>query len=475
MHIRIIIFSLILLGCTGFADAATGAATPASCAAVRAPAGVIFDASPRWVEAGTIPAHCEIRAVIDGRLHFVMRLPAAWQGRFLLAGCGGFCGELLPDKEGYSNTINVAVRRGYAAIAHDGGHRAPSWDTAWARDREALEIWSHKLLPMLTNAGTELAKSVYGTPPKFKYYSGCSNGGRLGLAAAQRYPGLFDGIAAGASVADLSGTAGLWGNWTVSRMMRDGKPVLPTERWKVVREFVLQRCDALDGRRDGRVDAPRNCKVDFAELATRDGGLEADQAAALNALYGGVRNVRGEIVYPTLEYGSEIFAEVWLAGSAERPGWGILASDGYRRLLSASVGESVEGLGTSVEAMQSLIARSPVPAMTDATNPDLRPFARKGGKLLIYHGLADPLIIPKPIEDYYAAAARKAGGIDRLRKNARLFMVPGWGHCWERPSPTGDDFDPLTALESWVERGEAPQSLRLRSRDDARSEAVPMR
>jgi feruloyl esterase len=237
----------------------------------------------------------------------------------------------------------------------------------------------------------------------------------------------------------------------------------------------LQRCDALDGKQDGRIDAPRECKVDFGALAKTPDGLTTEQAATVQSLYGGVQDASGRIVFPALEPGSEFFAEVWLASSVDRTGWGILASDGYRRLLSASVDEPATGIGAPIATMQSLIARSKVPALTDAKNPDLRPFARSDGKLLIYHGLADPLVIPKPMEDYYDRAAQKSGGKEALRRTARMFMVPGWGHCWERPSLTADDFDPLAALESWVERGAAPSFLELRSRDGKSTEQLPMR
>ena len=100
-----------------------------SCTATTAPEGVFFDGAPRWSTDGNLPPHCEIRGVAAGKIRFVIRLPANWQGRFLLAGCGGFCGELQPDKEGLSNSINASVRRGYAAISHDGGHQASSWET----------------------------------------------------------------------------------------------------------------------------------------------------------------------------------------------------------------------------------------------------------------------------------------------------------------------------------------------------------
>lgn len=459
------------------ASTASPAVRPAAetCASVSAPEGVRLEAAPRWVTGGTLPAHCEIRGVASGKVRFVMRLPAEWHGRFLMAGCGGFCGELLPDKEGFSNAINFAVRRGYAAIAHDSGHQAPSWDTAWARDPDALDIWAHRVIPIIVSAGTALARSVYGQPPRYRYFSGCSNGGRLGLIAAQRYPQLFDGVAAGGSIFDLSGTAGLWGSWSTLQLFPDGKPALTAETWKAVHEFVLQSCDAIDGRKDGRIDAPRQCRLDFRDAVTETGDLDSEQATALNRLYGGVRDDGGTVVYPSLEYGSEYFGDLWLGGSAEQPGWGIRASEGYRRLLAASLGETPGPSGLSIRATQALIRRSPIPALTNATDTDLRPFAESGGKLLVYHGLADPLIVPKPVEDYYEAAARRFGGLEALRNHARLFMVPGWGHCWERPSATADDFDPLAALEAWVERDEAPATLRLRSRDGKTEEHVPMR
>lgn len=461
-------------GASAVAPAPTAVATPASCAAAVAPDGVKFESAPRWVERADLPPLCELQGLVGGRIRFVMRLPADWQGRFLLAGCGGFCGELLPEKKGLSNTINAAVRRGYAAIAHDGGHQAPNWETSWARDPEALDIWAHRLLPMLTEAGTALARSVYGEPPKYRYFSGCSNGGRLGLVAAQRYPGLFDGIAAGASVAAMSGNAALWGHWAEGQLAADGTPLIAGERWKRVHEAVLQRCDALDGREDGRIDAPRACKLDFNGFAGADGTLAPEEARALNALYGGVRDAQGKVVFPSLEFGSEFYGDLWLGGTAEQPGWGLRATRGYRQMLADSLGETVAG-DVSVEQMRSLVARSPVPALTDATDTDLRPFAKAGGKLLIYHGLADPLVLPQPVADYYEAAAKRMGGVQRLRRNARLFMVPGWGHCWERPAAVGDDFDPLAAVEAWVERGEAPRQLEVRSRDGAVVDRVDMR
>lgn len=450
-------------------------ANPAAvCANIQPSPDVQLSGAPRWVDESALPSHCEVRGIKANKVEFLMRLPIPWNGRFMMAGCGGFCGELLPEKSGYSNSINEAVKRGYAAIAHDGGHKAPSWDTDWAIDPDALDIWAHRILPLMVDLGLDLTRQVYGKEPNYKYFSGCSNGGRLGLIAAQRYPKLFDGIAAGASIFDLSGTAGLWGNWLIKNAYEGKRPLLDTAITARVRKIVLDNCDAKDGSIDGLIQNPRNCQIDFSQHVCE--GIEcinASQARALNELYSGVKDQAGRTIYPGMEFGSEYYGDIWLFGSAEKPAWGVRASTGYRRILERSVEQPYAETALSVAAMQQLISRSPVPALADATDPNLRPLVESGNKLLIYHGLADPLIIPKPVENYFDAAAIVAGGRAKLESAARLFMIPGWGHCWEKPAPTADIFDPLEVLENWVERGQAPEQLTLKSRDGAQTLVVP--
>jgi feruloyl esterase len=405
-----------------------------------------------------------------------MRLPERWNGRFLMAGCGGFCGALLPDKPGRSNSINEALKRGYAAISHDGGHQAPSWETSWATDNEALELWAHKILPVVAGVGMQLATSVYGKPPRYRYFSGCSNGGRLGLMAAERYPALFDGIAAGGSIFDLSGIAGLWGNWLIVNNQPSGTPVFPPAKLPMIKKLVMERCDALDGLADHVITDPRKCRVDFTEASCRpdalsqDNCLTARESGLLNSLYGGVRNGRGEIVYPGLTYGSEHYSGFWLFGTAERPAWGALASAGYRRMLAASLAEQDTAAYLSTDRMLDWISRSSIPSLTNATDPDLSKLRRSGHKLLVYQGWSDPLIIPEPIIGYFDRAAEAAGGHENLQRNARLFMVPGWGHCWETPAEAPDSFDPLAELEQWVEKGQAPDFIVARQLDKTGAE-----
>lgn len=458
--------ALVLASGAVSADTMSGSAAAAdACTSLAAPANVSFDFPPQWAESASLPKYCRVRGTIAGRVGFELRLPAQWNGRFMMAGCGGFCGELLPDKSGHSNAINEALKRGYAAISHDSGHRGASWETDFASDPEALVLWAHEVLPVVAGAGTQLTTSMYGTAPRYRYFSGCSNGGRLGLIAAQRYPELFDGIAAGGSAFDLSGIAGLWGNSLIATIQPGTTSLFPQAKVPLIERLVMKRCDRRDGAEDGIISDPLNCRVDFhaaicrPSAATADQCLTAQEAELLDRLYGGVRNGKGQVVYPSVAFGSERYADRWLFGSAGQPAWGVLASAGYRRMLAASLSEPDVPAGLSTERMQEWIARSPIPALTDATNPDLSGLRRSGGKLLIYQGWSDPLIIPQPITAYYRRAADSAGGFDKLRDNVRLFMVPGWGHCWEKPANAPDDFDPLRELEQWVEHGRAPEYI----------------
>ena len=289
-----------------------------------------------------LPAFCAVTGRIEGRVGFETRLPLeGWNGKLLVAGCGGFCGSLLPDKPGHSNAINEALRRGYAATAHDGGHQAPSWDTAWAHgDPRALALWAHEVLPVVTETSAALVADYYGRAAERRYYSGCSNGGRLGLMAAQRHPELFDAIAAGGSILDVTGNAAIHGAWLL-RSAGGAPRVLPWSAAQVdaLRRHVLERCDSADGLTDGIVGDPPGCRPEPAELscgaAPEPGCLSPEQVAFAEAMYAGVRNAAGEPLFAPIAPGSEAFWPRWLLGADETPGWGQLAAQGQLDLSHA--------------------------------------------------------------------------------------------------------------------------------------------
>ena len=456
------------------------------CASLQIPEQVILEEKPSWVSAEGLPRYCKVRGTISRRVKFELRMPEDWNGRFLMAGCGGFCGELMPDSPGYGNSINHALKRGYAAIAHDSGHQAPGWQTEWARnDPEALELWAHRVLPVVVEVGVAISESLYGQAPHHKYYSGCSNGGRLGLMAAQRYPDLFDGIAAGGSIFDLSGITGYWGGWMISQAYTrhdDGlTPVLQQSKLPFVEQAVLRHCDLLDGQKDRIIRDPRACEMDFRSLqcqssAEDEACLLASEADMLNRLYGGVKSSNEELLYPVLSLGSEHYSGMWIFGAGGEPGLGVSITQQYLIMLAESVGAKLPASGVTSDEAREWIGESPLPAITDAVNPDLSGIHQSGAKLFMYHGWSDPLVIPEPVVNYYEQAADLAGGLKKLQTDARLFMVPGMGHCWEIPTDAPVNFDPLLAIEQWVESGRAPNSIIARtqvlSNEEGRSRPI---
>ncbi len=410
-----------------------------------------------------LPAFCEVRGEIAERVKFVMRLPAVdWNSKFVVTGCGGFCGYLRPDKPGYSNSINEALKLGYAVIQTDSGHQAPNWSTDWAiGDDRALQLFAGRWLPLAAATGRALVESFYQGLPTRTYFQGCSNGGRLGLYAAQRYPELFDGIAAGGAIFDLTGNAGVHGLWLL-QTTRDkaGKALISRDKIPLLSAHVLARCDTLDGLEDGVVSAPGRCEPDVRSLQCpadgADNCLDVAEVEAVARLYRGA-HLNGQQLFPGVLPGSESLWPIWLVGTDTERAWGERAAEGMLR-LTYGVAESEAFNAHDYVLADELVNLQKYAPVVNATNPDLTGLEEAGGKLFYYHGLADPLILPGRARQYFADAAAEMGG-ERLDKVARFVMIPGHGHCWEKPGQAADDFNPLVVIDRWVESGVAPAEV----------------
>ena len=236
------------------------------------PPDTVVASAELLVEHLDLPPFCQVEGTIADRIGFVVRLPATdWNGKLVVAGCGGFCGSLLPDKPGFSNSINEALKLGYAAITTDGGHRAESWDTDWAiADALALDLFAGAWMPLAVSTANDLVRGFYQDMPGRVYFSGCSNGGRLALMAAQRHPDLFDGIAGGGGIFDLTGNAGVHGLWLL-QSTRDGNgdAVIDAGKVPILQQAVMQQCDGHDGVSDGVVSRPDLCKPNLEGLQCR--------------------------------------------------------------------------------------------------------------------------------------------------------------------------------------------------------------
>jgi feruloyl esterase len=302
-------------------------------------------------------------------------------------------------------------------------------------------------------------QAFYGKAPERSYFLGCSSGGYEGLMEAQRFPSDYDGIVAGAPA----------NNWTrlmagdfdgVLAVLKDSASYLPPSALGLLYRSVLAACDAADDVVDGVIDDPRRCTFDPASLSCArhaDGSecLTESQVEAGRRIYTGLKDpTSGAQLYPGLARGSEPF---WPHRDPARP-FPIPLSH-YKWLVFADPAWDWKSFSwqrsSDYEAHQR--AEAKLAPILNATNPDLREFRRRGGKLLQYHGWSDQLIAPENSIAYYESVQTLFGSAAEVQSFYRLFMAPGMAHCSGGTGPNGFDMQPL--IEQWVEHGIAPDRV----------------
>jgi feruloyl esterase len=426
---------------------------------------------------GVLPDYCAIRGTIDPDIGFEARFPLDdWNGKFYQSGCGGYCGSVRADKKGFSNSINEALKKGYASITTDGGHSAWLGDASWADGNPvAVEVYAHSVLPLTHEAGTRMVEAFYGTPAKLEYFGGCSNGGRLAAMAAQRYPGLFDGILGGGAVLSLSKSGGIYGSWVVqANSSTDGWSILNqanfAHKLPALEQAVISQCDGSDGNVDGIISQPRLCEVDVSALpACEAGGSDScftdDERAVLTRWYQGPRDSSGNQLFPGMPAGSERYWLVWFLDPEGKTAPGNGLGGGYAKYLGFEDGAPNDFTALDFDFDKDPARLEANGRLLNATDPDLRAFRDSGGKYLLWHGWQDALVLPDQTVDWYESIVAEMGGREAVDPFLRLFMIPGKGHCWELPSSAPDRFDPIAVLEDWVERGRAPGQLNVTALD----------
>jgi feruloyl esterase len=420
--------------------------------------------APPW----KLPAYCRVDGMIDRRtgrdgkpygIGFAIALPDEWNGRLLMQGGGGLNGRVGFPAGATAAGETPALARGFAVVSTDSGHQSAAvFDAGFMRDQQAAIDFAFAAAPRVALLAKEIVARRYGRPAHHSYFTGCSTGGREAMLLSQRYPSYFDGIVAGAP-AMRTGHSNLALRWNVATFAtiapRDGagKPV-PSQAFsdadrRAVVQGVLDACDARDGSRDGMVFDTRGCAFDPAALTCTgpkaDGCLSAAQAAAIARAFAGPKDSKGRQVYPGFPY------DTGIASSAGIPG--ILAGSG------PPVGAPVVGAEQDVDREAREADENPQAILTDtATWTNLSTFSGRGGKLVFFHGVSDPWFSARETTRYYESLAPSNGGSDAVRSFSRLFLVPGMGHCGGGPAAL-DQFDLLSAVVDWVEKGAAPDAV----------------
>jgi feruloyl esterase len=342
-----------------------------------------------------------------------------------------------------------ALRGGYATSSTDTGHTGGSASFALGHPEKLID-YAYRSVHEMTVKSKAIVNAFYGTEAKRSYFNGCSTGGRQALVEARRFPNDFDGIVAGAA-ANPKTHLDAWRIWMTQAMLKNEASFIPQEKHRVVHQAVLDACDTLDGVKDGLIENPTRCRFDPAVLECRgaDGAtcLTSAQVEAARVVMSPVKNRRtGELIFPGFEPGTEL-------------GWTRLLSgpDLYANTLETFkyvVFKDPKWDWRTFDLERDLVAAEKASQGTlSAVDSNLTTFARRGGKLIMYHGWSDPSIAPQASVNFYKstlAATKPAGGATWVR----LYMAPGMGHCSGGEGP--DTFDTMTALDTWVEKGQLP-------------------
>jgi hypothetical protein len=442
--------------------------------------------------AGVGQAYCRVTGNIAAQVHFEVHLPVAgWTQRFAMSGCGGYCGAVSVPAQLAEGFGCMRFESGEMVVAsHDAGHvrktsaatpntPGPFADGLWAAGNpDALVDFAYMGVHKATLATKALINAYYGRAPKFSYYIGCSDGGRQGLQEAQRFPKDYNGIIGGSNTNDVTETNTYYHGWNVRKNAAgvvpgshpsQYLPILTADKLPALHAAVLAACGNMGGGLKDMIQDPRACQFDARSLicAGADGPdcLSPAQADAVNAIWQGpVDETGAHLTAGDMPYGSEAG---WVGSMVTAPGVPLnLQTSGdyqfswdwphYMASFGAPLDIDVRTLQFTRAEFNKLTRLSQLFA---ATNPDLRPFAAAGGKLLLWHGWTDTGSTPNHTLNYYDAVRRSMGEAEAAKVMA-LYMIPGVYHCNGGPQATREDF--LTQLMDWVEDGTPPGQVEVR-------------
>jgi feruloyl esterase len=396
----------------------------------------------------TLAAFCRVAATLtpttDSDIKVEVWLPiAGWNGKFQAVGNGGWAGVIS-----YS-AMAEAIRGGYATASTDTGHVGGRGTFALGHPEKLVDFaWRSE--HEMTAKAKKVIERFYGSGPKFSYWNGCSTGGRQGLKMAQMFPDDYDGIIAGAPANRTAISL-----WIADAVLRDPARYIPPAKYPAIHQAALAACDASDGLKDGLIDDPLKCRFDPAVLLCKgaDGAscLTAPQVAAAKQIYSNAVNPRTkQELFASLVPGSELGWGAQAAGPEPSP----MIYDQYRYVVFKDPNWDWKTFDFDKDVVKGDL---PENLIMNATNPDMRKFFSRGGKVLMYHGWSDSLVPPMNTIKYYDQVVARMGGAAKASEHVRLFMAPGMGHCSGGEGP--DTFDKVKALEDWVERGKAPARL----------------
>ncbi len=470
-------------------------------------------ASAAWVApSATAPEHCQLdgeinrRTGADGKsyaIRFRMRMPAAWNGRFFMGGGGGTNGTVV-------DPVARAWRRATRPSAPTAGtttrctpcppRAAPQPSGC---DPQARIDFAYNAYDVVTRVGKALVQRFYSRPANHAYFMGCSEGGREGLLMTQRFPQHYDGVVSGDPVLHLplGPMSGVFTTQLFAGLAKRSDLTLANGRAGDQQDLLRHRPDA-DAHTPCSARATRSTawpmassttspactkplvSAKFAALtcsgAKTDTCLSADQIATMLKAFDGTFDSRGKQLYADWQWDAGIGG---LNGSTYNPSWrswwlGSFASAtpnaiklNFATALAVAYTTPPQVVATADSLAYSLAYNFDTEpgklyttsgAFTQsaaqlyfADSTDLEGFKARRGKLMVYHGASDSSVSVNDTLRWYQDMNRRMGA--DTPSFARMYIVPGMGHC--SGGPATDSFDMLPQLVEWVEKGVAPDRV----------------
>ena len=438
----------------------------------------------------------EIRSVDPAAdpIRFEVNLPNSWNHKAVQFGGGAFDGYLRQSDGLHSTVVGdrrqpTPLEQGYVTFGSDSGHHhhylllpeiVNALNARFALNDEQRKNFASDGLKKTHDVAMALMKARYDAPPARMYFIGGSTGGREAMKVVDRWPEDYDGVIAAYAAwnqieSDLQfirvsqamyakGTKGQAG-W------------LPSAKTKLLRDAVLNACDAQDGLKDGIVSHPAGCHFDPGSLRCPDGNdrkgcLSDGQERTIQAFvtpqvsdFTVENGIRSEPGYNLLR-GADLVGNTGLFRHPFHPpipllnSFYYLVADGVLRFFltrdprfDALTFHPTTG-GPGGKWIPGILQQS---AEDDGSVADLTPFERRGGKLILVHGTADSTI-PTDASVFLYQRIAEAMGTSQTDGFVRLFLIPGYGHGH---GIFNAGFDTVGVLDRWADQGVPPTGIVL--------------
>ena len=425
--------------------------------------------SPGGITTGTtstgIP-YCLVKLLVKPAINIWVGLPMGgnWNGRLQSEGGGGYAGAVGTP---------AAMSTGYIGIQTDTGHTGGSGTFGCVNfcanatqanpgtmDKQLQTDFIYRSEHLMAVLGKQLAQAFYGQQPVYSYWNGCSTGGRQGLKMAQQFPSDYNGLLTGAPAIhwDRFQAYQIWPQM-VQRLDTGG--VISSAKQTLATNAAVASCDVVNGVHEGFIQNTYACSynpvndptITKASCTSTDNTcLTPAEAGAIQKIWQGAMNTSGKLLWPGIQRGAAIsglggtnpFAisvaqpQYWVYFYPQWD-WKTLTYDNYEAFFN--------------------LTQIRVGPISGSDNPNLSAFKATGGKILMWQGGADQLIMTKGSSMYYDAVANMMAGGDysQLMPWFRHFIVPGNAHCGGGPAPQAQNL--FQTMVNWVEIGTPPATL----------------